>query len=81
MRKEDNAGDSDCYKITHSRDSQKPFRASDHRFLRYFRLVKAVQLNPFKVTHLSNDACLVIGRVGVPSPQDNRPLPLDTQSF
>ena len=27
--------------------------------------VKAVQLNPFKLTHLSNVACVVIGGVGV----------------
>ena len=31
--------------------------------------VKAVELNPFKVTHLSNVACLVIGGVTVPSPR------------
>ena len=31
--------------------------------------VKAIQLNPFKVTHLSNVAYLVIGGVGVPSPR------------
>ena len=28
-------------------------------------VVKAVKLNPFKLTHLSNVACVVIGGVGV----------------
>ena len=31
--------------------------------------LKAVHLNPFRVTHLSNVVCLVIGGVGVPSPR------------
>ena len=37
--------------------------------------LKAVHLNPFKVTHLSNVVCLVIGGVGVPSPGVPFPTP------